>query len=170
MRDFLKGLDLDKDIIDSIMAEHGKLITEAKEHEAELTTKVKSYEAKIQELSDKAKSNEDIQKELESLKKQNADRNLNDKIIEALGNKKFVNDFTKKAIIDSIKEGLDKEENKGKSIENLLEEITENKEGIFITEETEVPRATGVQNKNTTSQKEDGVMAILKAKHPDIEF
>lgn len=31
MREFLKGLDLDKETIDTIMAEHGKLLTSAKE-------------------------------------------------------------------------------------------------------------------------------------------
>lgn len=31
-------------------------------------------------------------------------------------------------------------------------------------------KATGVENKTTGVAKDDGVMAILKAKHPDIEF
>lgn len=31
-------------------------------------------------------------------------------------------------------------------------------------------KATGVETKSTNVAKEDGVMAILKAKHPDIEF
>ena len=31
MREFLKGLDFDKETIDTIMAEHGKLLTSAKE-------------------------------------------------------------------------------------------------------------------------------------------
>ena len=57
MREFLKGLDLDKETIDTIMAEHGKLITEAKEKTQELENKVKEYESKIGELSSKAETN-----------------------------------------------------------------------------------------------------------------
>ena len=54
MREFLKGLELDKETIDTIMAEHGKLITEAKEKTQELENKVKEYESKIGELSSTA--------------------------------------------------------------------------------------------------------------------
>ena len=73
MREFLKGLDLDKDTIDTIMAEHGKLITEAKEKNATLEDKVKTYEAKIDELNSKAKDSAEIQKELDTLKTQIAE-------------------------------------------------------------------------------------------------
>ena len=62
MREFLKGLDLDKETIDTIMAEHGKLLTEEKE-------KVSQYEAKIKELSSKAEDNTKVQEELDNLKK-----------------------------------------------------------------------------------------------------
>ena len=55
MRDFLKGLELDKETIDTIMAEHGKLITEAKEKTQELENKIKDYESKIGELSSKGR-------------------------------------------------------------------------------------------------------------------
>ena len=36
--------------------------------------------------------------------------------------------------------------------------------------EDKVNKATGVQSNNNSSPKEDGVLAILKAKHPDIDF
>lgn len=169
MRDFLKGLDLDKETIDTIMAEHGKLITEAKEKNTTLESKVKEYETKIEELSSKAETNTKVQEELEKLKTQIADRSLNDKIIEAIGDKEFVNDFTKNAIIDEVRKGLNDEANKGKSINDILTEYTEGKEGIFV--ENEVgSRATGMQNKGNSVPSDDGVMAILKAKHPEIDF
>ena len=44
MREFLKGLELDKETINTIMAEHGKLITESKEEITELKDNVKTYE------------------------------------------------------------------------------------------------------------------------------
>lgn len=167
MREFLKGLELDKELIDTIMAEHGKEITGLKEQVNEFKTKVSDYETKISELSSKADDNSKTIEELESLKKQVADRNLNDKIIEAIGDKKFVNDFTKTAIINEIKKSLDDESNKGKSINDLLNNFTEGKDGIFVEEKPE-PKATGMQNNNSSVPQENGVSSILKAKHPEL--
>ncbi len=171
MRDFLKGLDLDKETIDTIMAEYGKNVQGLKEQIDDYKGKVTNYETKINELSSKAKTNEDTLKELEDLKSKIADRTLDDKIREALGDKKFVNDFTQTAVIEGIKKGLNDENNKGKSINDILESFTEGKEGIFVEETTKQGKATGSQFKaSTPSTEDDGVMAILKQKHPDIEF
>lgn len=54
MREFLRGLDLDKDTIDTIMAEHGKLITEAKEKATKYEEEMKTIKAE----NEKYKSNE----------------------------------------------------------------------------------------------------------------
>jgi len=169
MREFLKGLDLDKELIDTIMVEHGKEITGLKEQVEEYKTKVSDYESKINDLSSKADDNSKTLEELNALKKQVADRNLSDKILEAIGDKKFVNDYTKNAVISEIKKSLDDDNNKGKSINDLLNNFTEGKDGIFAKEEAE-PKATGTPSNNSSIPKEDGVLAILKAKHPDIEF
>jgi len=167
MREFLKGLDLDKELIDTIMAEHGKEITGLKEQVNDYKEKVSNYETKINELSSKADDNSKTLEELNALKKQVADRNLNDKILEALGDKKFVNDYTKNAVISEIKKSLDDESNKGKSINDLLNNFTEGKDGIFAEEKSE-PKATGTQSNNSSIPKENGVSAILKAKHPEL--
>ena len=53
MREFLKGLELDKETIDTIMAEHGKLITEAKEQILELKSQVNSFESEKQNYENK---------------------------------------------------------------------------------------------------------------------
>ena len=106
MREFLKGLELDKETIDTIMAEHGKLITEAKEKTQELENKVKDYESKIEELSSKAETNTKIQEELDTLKKQIAEEKkqkeqedleatLNKNVLEAIGDKEFNNLWNK---------------------------------------------------------------------------
>ena len=84
MREFLKGLDLDKETIDTIMAEHGKLITEAKEQILELKSqlsgfetekqkyesKLKDYESKMQESSKSLKNYQDLTNENKQLKSQ----------------------------------------------------------------------------------------------------
>ncbi len=142
MREFLKGLDLDKETIDTIMAEHGKLITEAKEKTQELENKVKEYETKIEELSSKAETNTKVQEELDNLKKSIAENEakakakaeddaLTKNITSAFGDKKFVNEYTKNAIISDIKTALKDSNNAGKSVKDLFEELTKDKEGIF---------------------------------------
>ena len=142
MREFLKGLDLDKETIDTIMAEHGKLITEAKEKTQELENKVKDYESKIGELSSKAEDNTKVQEELDNLKKSIAENEakakakaeddaLTKNITSAFGDKKFVNEYTKNAIISDIKTALKDSNNAGKSAKDLFEELTKDKEGIF---------------------------------------
>lgn len=142
MREFLKGLELDKETIDTIMAEHGKLITEAKEKTQDLENKVKDYESKIGELSSKAETNTKVQEELDNLKKSIAeneakakakaeDEILTKNITSAFGDKKFVNDYTKNAIVNDIKTALKDSNNAGKSAKDLFEELTKDKEGIF---------------------------------------
>ena len=142
MREFLKGLELDKETIDTIMAEHGKLITEVKEKTQELENKVKDYESKIGELSSKAETNTKVQEELDNLKKSIAeneakakakaeDEILTKNITSVFGDKKFVNEYTKNAIISDIKTALKDSNNAGKSAKDLFEELTKDKDGIF---------------------------------------
>lgn len=141
-RDFLRGLELDKETIETIMYEYGKLTTEAKEKTQELENKVKEYEAKIGELSSKAETNTKVQEELENLKKSIAENEakakakaeddaLTKNITSVFGDKKFVNEYTKNAIISDIKTALKDSNNAGKSAKDLFEELTKDKEGIF---------------------------------------
>ena len=142
MREFLKGLELDKETIDTIMAEHGKLITEAKEKTQELENKVKDYESKIEELSSKAESNTKVQEELDKLKTQIAEEKkqkeqedleatLNKNVLEAIGDKEFVNERTKNAIINEVKTALQDKANVGKSAKDIFETITKDSTDIF---------------------------------------
>ena len=142
MREFLRGLELDKETIDTIMAEHGKLITEAKEKTQELENKIKDYESKIDELSSKAETNTKIQEELDTLKKQIAEEKkqkeqedleatLNKNVLEAIGDKEFVNERTKNAIINEVKTALQDKANVGKSAKDIFETITKDSTDIF---------------------------------------
>lgn len=47
MREFLKGLGLDNETIDTIMAEHGKLMTKTKEENSTLRDRVRELEDKV---------------------------------------------------------------------------------------------------------------------------
>lgn len=176
MREFLKGLDLDKETIDTIMAEHGKLITEAKEKTQDLENKVKDYESKISELSSKAEDNTKVQEELDDLKKSIAENEakakakaeddaLTKNIMGAFGDKKFVNDYTKNAIISDIKVALKDSNNAGKSAKDLFEELTKDKEGIFDNPNKGVSTPpTGDVNTNLAKENHDRELLGLDIK------
>lgn len=143
MREFLKGLDFDKETIDTIMAEHGKLITEAKEKSQELEKKNKELETTISQLNTDNKSKEEIQKELETLKTQIAEENAQkeqkikdetfmNNINEVIGDKKFVNEFTKNAIVNELKTALKDETNVNKTTKEIFEAMTKDKNDIFV--------------------------------------
>jgi len=70
MREFLKGLDLDKETIDTIMAEHGKYITEAKEQIMELKDQVGEYKTKIDQDEESLKNLQTLTDENKDLKAQ----------------------------------------------------------------------------------------------------
>lgn len=70
MREFLKGLDLDKETIDTIMAEHGKLITEAREQIMELKDQVSEYQTKLDEDQKSLENLQNLTNENKDLKAQ----------------------------------------------------------------------------------------------------
>ena len=135
MREFLKGLDLEPELIDTIMAEHGKIVTKDKEE-------LQTLKEQVKELKENSKNAEELQTKYEELSKKIEEeeatkrakeeddvltRNIND----VFGDKKFVNDFTKNAIVEQIKTALKDNANVGKSAKDLFEEIQNGKEGIF---------------------------------------
>lgn len=87
MREFLKGLELEKDVIDSIMVEYGKHINNVKEQEneykeeinslkstiADLNEKSAGYETKIKELNTTIENNSESLKSLEQVTSENKD-------------------------------------------------------------------------------------------------
>lgn len=142
MREFLKGLELDKETIDTIMAEYGKNIQGLKEQIDEYKNNEANYKTKIDELSSMSDDNQKIQEELNTLKQQIAEKEANEKakkddemltnnIMAAIGDRQFVNDYTKNAVINDIKAALKDNANGGKSAKDLFEELTKNKSDIF---------------------------------------
>ena len=131
MREFLRGLELDEETIDTIMAEHGKLVTRDKEEIIKMKQELGS-------LKESSKGSEELQKKYDELKtkydayetKQKAEEE-DSNILKEIGDKKFVNDITKKSILEDIKKAKSDEKNKDKSIKDIFNEITKDKEGIF---------------------------------------
>ncbi len=170
MREFLRGLELDEETIDTIMAEHGKLVTKLKEENSNLKDKMKEHEVKIKELEELSSDSQKIQEELEKYRTEEKERKLMSEFEEAFKGKQFVNDFTKKAIFDEVKKQLENEENKDKTIKDLTELVVKDKEGLFIEDKQEKQpfSSNGVPTQKIATNKEDGVMAILKSKHPNL--
>lgn len=156
-REDLEALGLEKDVIQKVMALHGADIEELKSDNktlrADITKKdktIQEHEGTIKQLGDdieklKSDGGDEVAKlkdkinEYEKAEKQrkedeaNAlkDKQLTDNILEAIGDKEFVNDFTKQSIIAQIKEDLGKQENAGKGIKDIFETLTKDSTDIF---------------------------------------
>ena len=73
MREFLKGLELDEETIDTIMAEVGKGYTKLREEVDELKTQNIDYQGKINELNSTIEGNTKSLENLETLTNENKD-------------------------------------------------------------------------------------------------
>ena len=110
MREFLKGLELDSEMIDTIMAEYGKLVTKDKEE----LTDLKGQLLSLQETSKNAIELQDKYNELtKQIEQSNAEKKAkaeNDMLMEninsAINGKEFVNDYTKNSIVNELKNAL----------------------------------------------------------------
>lgn len=135
MREFLKGLDLDSELIDTIMAEHGKLVTKDKEE-------LQTLKSQMKELKENSKNADELQAKYDELVKANEEREakqkaeeeekiLTDNINALFEGKTFTSEYAKSGLLNDIKEGLNKPENKGKGIQDLFDELTKDKTDIF---------------------------------------
>jgi len=73
MREFLKGLELDKETIDTIMAEYGKNVTGLREQIEEYKTKVADYETQVKDLNGKIEDGNKSLENLQNLTNENKD-------------------------------------------------------------------------------------------------
>lgn len=73
MREFLKGLDLEQEMIDTIMAEHGKYLTGLKEKNEEYKSQIQDYENQIKELNGTIETNNKSLENLQNVTNENRD-------------------------------------------------------------------------------------------------
>ena len=142
--DFLEDEQKEK-----VMALYGKAIGKKdKEIESltndkkELEEKITTYETKINEFNESSKDNADWKLKYEelqtSIKEQEAkkkaeeeDKILNDNINALFEGKTFTSDYARNGLLNDIKQGLNKPENKGKGIQDLFDDLTKDKTDIF---------------------------------------
>ena len=134
---------------DLVMSLYGKAITKKdkeveslKKDKEELEEKITTYETKINEFNENAKDNaewkskyEELQtsiKEQEAKKKaEEEDKILTDNINNLFEGKTFTSEYARQGLLNDIKNGLNKPENKGKGIQDLFDELTKDKTDIF---------------------------------------
>lgn len=73
MREFLRGLELDEETIDTIMAEHGKHLTKLQEQVNDYRDKINDYDEKIKELNTNLEENSKNLENYQNLTNENKD-------------------------------------------------------------------------------------------------
>lgn len=140
---------LEEEQVEKVMALYGKAMAKKdkeietlKSDKEELNEKISTYETKINEFNESAKDNaewktkyEELQtsmKEQEAKKKaEEEDKILTDNINALFEGKTFTSDYARSGLLNDIKAGLNKPENKGKGIQDLFDELTKDKTDIF---------------------------------------
>lgn len=189
-RAFLKELGLEKEAIDKIMAQNGKDIENIKSENEKLKEDIKSKDEELSKKDDQIeKLGSDIKafdgteekiKELqgkvdgyiEAEKKRKADeekakkdKQLTDNIMEVIGEKKFVNDFTKKSIIEQVKIGLADEANAGKGIKDIFESLTKDAENIFANPQQEKIEIPKNKQQGGSERAKDTLKSVLRDRY-----
>ncbi len=142
-------VDLTDEQKDLVMSLYGKAITKKdkeveslKKDNDELKEKITTYETKINEFNENAKDNADWKIKYEelqtSIKEQEAkqkaeeeDKILTNNINALFEGKTFTSEYARQGLLNDIKAGLNKPENKGKGIQDLFDELTKDKTDIF---------------------------------------
>lgn len=199
MKDFLEELEigeskvkLSSEDIKNILKKHGEYIKiETDKVDTKYKNQIEDNKATISELkaqienapkSDemenlKSKIAEYEQKEADRTAKQKAkeeDEILTKNIVSAFGDKEFVNEFTKNAIMNEIKTALKDSANMGKSAKDLFDEITNGKDDIFANPNKMVDMPSADENiENVVSKDDFDKMGYtqrleLKASNPEL--
>lgn len=177
-RETLEQLGLTADQIDAVMKENGNDINREKSRYAdydEIRKQLDAANEAINKMADYDAVKADVakyQQEAEAAKKEAAEKvarlELQAKIKDFTNTKKFVNDLTRDAINSQLESALNDEANKGRSLEDILGELTKDKTDIFKVENA--PQPPIVPGMAGSADKESGVMAAFKAMNPNIKL
>lgn len=164
-REFLEGLKLEADVIDKIMAENGKDVNREKAKFAdydELKAQLEAANKTLEGFKDYEVVKADVEKykaESERIKKE-ADEKIaalerSSKVKDFLSGKKFVNDLTREALASELAKQLESDNAKGKSLDELFEALTKDKENIFADDKKPTPPVVASMG-GTPTVKDDG--------------
>lgn len=172
MRDFLKGLELDDETIDTIMAEHGKIVTKDKEKVTELTKQIEDANKEIQSYKDMdidsiKKSAEDWEtkyKEVVENQKAEKEKSIREERTNAFFNGiEFASESAKTGVIAQFNQKdfkYDEETGKFQGASEWLEELKKNDVGAFKSEVAN-PKFTTDISTPTVDSSMDEVMKVM---------
>jgi hypothetical protein len=153
-RKFLEDLGLEKEDIDSIMAENGKDVEKAKADYEDVKAQLETANATITDLKKNNVDNEKLQNkvteyetEIAKLKDEAAKKDFNYRLEDALKGSKAKNLKALKALLD-----MDKVKLEGDKFTGLEEQLTALKESdayLFDAEEQQPPQLGGFKPTNT---------------------
>ena len=108
------------------------------------------------------------QQEAENAKKEAAAKvqqlELQAKIKDFTGNKKFVNDLTRDAINAQLEKALNDDANKGKSLDDLLKALTDGKTDIFKNDNAPTPPTVTTMTSQSNKDDDSAFRAVMGLK------
>lgn len=108
------------------------------------------------------------QQEAENAKKEAAAKvqqlELQTKIKDFTGNKKFVNDLTRDAINAQLEKALNDDANKGKSLDDLLKALTDGKTDIFKDDNAPTPPTVTTMTSQQQKNDDSAIRAVMGLK------
>ena len=151
LKDYLEELEfgegenkfkLSKQQIKDIIAENGKIVnTETEKVKNEYKTTIDDLKSQL-EKAPKSDEIENLKTQIADFEKKETERKeqeekartekiLNENILNVFGDKKFSSEYAKQGLLSDIKVELGKDENKGKGIKDIFEELTKDRTDIF---------------------------------------
>lgn len=171
-REELKELGLDGDIIDKVMALHGRDTEASKAELAKLTeerdavkAELDAHKETVKKLEEAGANAEAVKAELEALKKKVAEDaekaqqaksfdDFRETVESVLGERKFINGYTADSITRELYAMRQDPNNASKGVKDLLDELTKDKPDVFKNPNTP-PDMAGMGN--PANPDDDGV-------------
>ena len=168
-RKFLEDLELDKDVIDKIMAENGKDIEAAKGDLTEITTErdnlkkdIAARDEQIETLKKSAGSNEDLKKQIESLQAENKATKINGAIEKALTAAKALNITAAKALLKDLDKAELSDDGTVKGLDEQIKALQKDEGTKFLFAAPEESKKTQIKGMTPTDGGDDKPKGITQ--------
>jgi chromosome segregation ATPase len=161
-RKFLEDLELDKDVIDKIMAENGRDIETAKGDLAEITTErdnlkkdIAARDEQIETLKKSAGNNEDLKKQIENLQAENKATKINGAIEKALTAAKALNVTAAKALLKDLDKAELSSDGTVKGLDEQIKALQKDENTKFLFAAPEESKKTTIKGMTPTDGGDD---------------
>ena len=168
-RKFLEDLELEKDVIDKIMAENGKDIEAAKGDFAGLTAErdnlkkdIAARDEQIETLKVAAGSNEELKKQIESLQAENKATKLNGAVEKALTSAKALNITAVKALLKDLDKAELSEDGTVKGLDEQIKALQADESTKFLFAAPETSKKTQIRGMTPTDGGDDKPKGITQ--------